>query len=172
MENLISAIPKIILLGKYFGTIPKDVPVSMIASQDIAARAAFLLMSPRFVGRTFEHLLGERDLTFAETVRTLGQAIKKTDLEYVEISAKEMKRTLMGAGLPEDWAISMNELAARFSDGTMAARGERTKLNTTATSLEEFARTTFLMAYNQQLFEMQKRKTRPEAGSDQNLMSP
>lgn len=151
MENLISGIPSILSLNRFFGTIPGDIPLSMIATRDIAARAAFLLMHPDFQGHNIEYLLGERDLTFIEVVRVLGESIKKPGIEYTEVPKEEMKRFLMGAGLSPDWADSYNEMGDAFSSGKIAGTLQRSKINTTATSIEEFARTTFLEAYNHAL---------------------
>lgn len=161
MENLISHIPGIISMNKFYGTIPGDIPMGMVATRDIAARAAFLLMNPEFTSHNIEYLLGERDLNFDDVARILGQAIKKTDLEYVEIPPQEMKNYLIGAGLSEDWADSINEMSTAFTNGTIAGTLQRDKMNTTATSIEEFAKTTFLDEYNKALTEDSKKKPRP-----------
>ncbi len=161
MENLFGGLSTIISMNRYFGTIPGDIPISMIASRDIAARAAFLLMNPDFKSNNVEYLLGERDLTHEEIIRVLGQTIKKPDLEYVEVPAKEMRNYLIGAGIGEDWADSFLELADSFTNGTITGTITRDKMNTTATSIEEFARTTFLDAYNKALLAESPSKARP-----------
>lgn len=167
MENLIDGIPGILSFNQYFNSFAKDVPVPMIASRDIAARAAFLLMNPDFNLQTEEYLLGERDISFDEVIKILGQAIKKPNLEYVELSATEMKKRMMGAGIPEDWADGFNDMATSFNNGTIAGTLQRNKVNTTATSIEEFARTTFADAYRKAVSDEVKRRTRassePEA---------
>lgn len=147
MENLISGISNIISLNCFFGTIPADAPVAMIATRDIAARAASLLMDPTFKSHNTEYLLGERDLTHREIIRVLGQAVGKPDLEYVEVPNQEMKNYLIGAGMSENWANGILEISEAMGNGTIAATFKRNKANTTTTSIEEFARTTFLDAY-------------------------
>lgn len=161
MENLLGGIPSILSSNRYFNTLPAEIPVPMIATQDIAARAAFLLMNPTFTGHSEEYLLGERDVTYQEVVRILGQAIKKPDLEYVEVFPLEMKKYLMEVGTPEAWADSFIELAEAFANGTIAGTISRDKINTTSTSLEEFARSTFVPAYNKAVNEEIRRKTHP-----------
>lgn len=151
MENLLSGITSIISMNCYFGTIPADASCSMIATRDIAARAAFLLMSPTFKSHSVEYLLGERDITHREIIRVMGQAIGKPDLEYVEVPTQEMKNYLVGAGISEDWANGILETSEAIGNGTIAATIKRNKTNTTATSIEEFARTTFLDAYRKAL---------------------
>lgn len=147
MENLLGGISSIISMNCIFGTIPADVPCPMIATRDVAARAAFLLMNPTFKSHNVEYLLGERDIAHREIVRVIGQAISKPDLEYIEVPNLEMKNYYIGAGMSEDWANGMLEISAAMGDGTIAATIKRNKINTTATSIEEFARTTFLEAY-------------------------
>lgn len=159
MENLLAGITSIISMNCYFGTIPADAPCAMIATRDIAARAAFLLMNPTFKSHSIEYLLGERDISHREIIRVLAQAISKPDLEYVEVPNQEMKNYYIGAGMSEDWANGMLETSEAIGNGTLAATIKRNKLNTTATSIEEFARTTFLDAYRKALAtELQKKQ--------------
>lgn len=166
MENLFNDFPSIIAENKIYNTIPADIPMPMIATRDIAARAAFLLMNPDFTGRSEEYLLGQRDLSFAEITPLLGQAIKKDNLEYVEISASEYKNRAMSHGLPEDWADSFNELATAFTNGSIAGTIQRNKVNTTATSIEEFARTTYAQAYRKAISDEMRRRSHPQAGPE------
>lgn len=161
MENLLAGIPSIISMNKFFGTVPEDVPTSMIATRDIAARAAFLLMNPDFKSHNVEHLLGERDLTYKEVIQVLGKALQKPDLEYVQVSKEDMHKTLHENGLSDDWADAMVELADATSNGTLSSTVQRSKLNTTATSIEEFARTTFLEAYKKASSSETQRRSRP-----------
>ncbi len=151
MENTLAAIPSIRTMNRYFGSVPEDIPLHMVATRDIAARAAFLLMNPVFKSHNIEYLLGERELSFKEVVKALGQAIRQPDLEYVEVADSEMRNYMLGAGLTEDWADSYIELNQALRNGILNSTVNRNKLNTTATSIEEFARTTFLEAYNQAL---------------------
>lgn len=164
MENLLSGIPSIISMNRYFGAMPAEVPLHMIATRDIAARAAFLLMNPDFKGHNVEYLLGERELNHEEAMRIIGQAIKKPDLEYVEVPSVEMRNYLIGAGLSQDWADSIIEMSRALSNGTISGTVKRDKKNTTATSMEEFARTTFLDAYNKALGADAARSPRPREG--------
>jgi uncharacterized protein YbjT (DUF2867 family) len=147
MENFLAGIPSIISMNRFFSTVPGDVPCHMIATRDIAARAAFLLMNPQFRGQNVESLLGERELTFNEAIKIIGQNIQKPDLEYVEVSEKDMRKFLTGSGMSEDSADGLLELQAALGNGTFNATVSRDKINTTGTSIEDFVRTTFLDAY-------------------------
>lgn len=161
MENLLNGIPSIIALNCYFGTVPADALVSMIATRDIATKATALLANPTFKGHNIEYLLGERDLTYREVIRVLGSAINKPALEYVEVPENEMKNYYIGAGISEDWAEGYLEMANALVDGSIGRTVIRSKENTTSTSIEEFARTTFLNAYKKALTEEEQKKQGP-----------
>ncbi|MNT43625.1 hypothetical protein D3C72_1801090 [compost metagenome] len=135
-------------MNRYFGMVAPEAQVPMVATRDIAARAAFLLMNPDFDGQNVEYILGERNVSHLEAVKAIGKAIGKEDLEYVETPEKEMKEHLIAAGLSEDWADSMIEMSHAGSNGSLTSTVSRDRANTTPTSIEEFARTTFLEAYN------------------------
>lgn len=166
MENFLGGIPSIISMNRYFGTIPADVRIPMIATRDIAARAAFLLMNPGFKSHNIEYLLGERDLNHEEALRIIGRAIDRPDLEYVEVPPAEMRNYMIGAGISPDWADSFNEMAQAMTNGTISGTLQRSKQNTTGTSLEEFARTTFLDAYKKAMSRHTEPKSRTSQGPE------
>ncbi|QDK44260.1 nucleoside-diphosphate sugar epimerase [Bdellovibrio sp. ZAP7] len=159
MENLILEIPTIIAMDKIFGIIPEDAPVDMVATKDIAARAVFLLTNPTFRSHNVEYLLGERTLTYREIARVLGQTISKPTLEYAEVPDVELKNYMIGAGMSENMADALLELDHAASSGLLAASYARNKENSTVTSIEKFARTTFLDAYNQALTAQNSRRS-------------
>ncbi|MDG0815572.1 NmrA family NAD(P)-binding protein [Bdellovibrio svalbardensis] len=166
MENLMSGIPSIISMNRYFGTVPGEAPIDMVATADIAARAAFLLMNPTFTGRNVEYVLGQRTLTFNEAIRALGMAVEKPDIEYIEVPDKEMLNYMIGAGLSRNVAEAMNELSRATSNGTLNATTTRDKINTTKTSIEEFARTTFKEAYLAAMESEKSKRSRPSPGTE------
>ncbi|NUN04253.1 MAG: NAD(P)H-binding protein [Bdellovibrio sp.] len=147
MENLLQGIPAIIKTNNFFGTIPADKPVSMVATIDVAARAAHWLMNPSFHGRSVEYILGERDVTFAEVVRVVAETIKKPELDYLEVPHEEMRRLLTESGMSEGWAKAFNDLNESIANGVFAGTIQRSQINTSSTSLEDFVRTEFVSAY-------------------------
>lgn len=166
MENLLMGIPSIISMNHFVGAFSPEVPIPMIATRDIATRAAFLLMNPDFKSHNVEYLLGERDLSFEEAIRIVGRVIDRPDLEYVEVPAVEMRNYMIGAGISPDWADSFNNMALVMSNGTILATVQRNKQNTTGTSLEEFARTTFLDAYKKAMGRHADIKSRAPSGPE------
>ncbi|MEK2690026.1 NmrA family NAD(P)-binding protein [Bdellovibrio sp. GT3] len=148
MENLIQEIPTIIAMDRVFGIIHEDAPVDFVATKDIAARAAFLLAHPNFTSHNVEYLLGERTLTYREIARVLGQSIGKPTLEYAAVPDTELRNYMVGAGMSQTMAEELIELDHAASNGLLAGTYNRDKQNSTVTSIERFARSTFLNAYN------------------------
>ncbi|HWU43145.1 MAG TPA: NmrA family NAD(P)-binding protein [Bdellovibrio sp.] len=166
MENLLAGIPSIVSMNRYFGSIPGEAPLHMIATQDVAARAAFLLMNPTFKSHNVEYLLGERSITFNEAIRAIGMAIEKPDLEYIEVSDQELRNYMIGAGVSPDLADNLLELNQATGNGTLNATVSRDKLNSTATSIEEFAKTTFKSAYLAAMEAESAKKSRPSSENE------
>ncbi|NBC25758.1 MAG: hypothetical protein GVY08_07925 [Bacteroidetes bacterium] len=120
----------------------------MIATKDIAAFAAERLLKLDFEGYSHHYLLGERDLSFPEATRVLGEAIGRPDLKYVSLSYEEAKQGLMQIGFSEDVADRYNEFMKSLNEGKITGHAGRTPETTTPTSIEEFAQQ-FAGAYKQ-----------------------
>jgi uncharacterized protein YbjT (DUF2867 family) len=138
LENHASTLGLIKHQGINGGAIKADLPMAMIASRDIAEAAAAALVARDFQGFVVRDLLGERDLTFAEVTRVLGERIGKPGLPYVEFPYEGFKGALLQAGLSENMADAYVEMSDGFNTGLIPAT-RRTPANTTRTSIEEFA---------------------------------
>jgi uncharacterized protein YbjT (DUF2867 family) len=99
MENLFGSLGMIKHLGINGGAIGPDVPITMIATRDIGAVAAEALRKRDFKGFTVRELRGERDLTFAEATKILGERIGKPDLKYVQFPYPDFTAALVKAGI-------------------------------------------------------------------------
>ncbi|MNJ99751.1 NAD(P)H azoreductase [compost metagenome] len=151
MENLFQGMSSIVSMNKYFGLLDPDLKLPMIATEDIATRAAFLLMNPEFDGQNIEYLLGERDVSHNEAIKVIGKALGRPDLEYIKANTKEARNAMIGSGLSAAWADEYLIMAEAMNNGSIAATVKRDATNTTPTSIERFAETTFLEEYNKAL---------------------
>jgi uncharacterized protein YbjT (DUF2867 family) len=140
MENHFGSIPAIKQMGVLPGLLKANVPVSMIATRDIAERVVRELTKPSTRGHEVRHVLGPRDYTMSETARILGTAIGKPDLAYVEAPAVEVKKSLRGFGFSQSVADSFEEMSRALGDGRIAKTYKRDKESTTPTTFEEFAK--------------------------------
>jgi uncharacterized protein YbjT (DUF2867 family) len=149
MENHLNGLGLIRGQGIYGSPLQGDIPFPMVATRDIAAAAADLLAEPAFEGRSIRYLLGDRDYTLTEAATILGTAIGKPGLPYVQFPYDAAREALVGGGLSPSFADDYVEMSQGFNSGHIGHEG-RTKANTTATSLEEFARTQFVPAWGGQ----------------------
>lgn len=146
MENLLWNIDLIKKMGINGSPMKADLPISMIATKDIAAEAARLLLDLKFMGKSVKELLGQRDLSMAEVTRVLGKAIGKPDLKYVQFPYEEAEKAMLSMGLSPSVAQAFIEMSRGFNDGIIKTTEKRSAQNTTPTSIEEFAKE-FAAAY-------------------------
>jgi uncharacterized protein YbjT (DUF2867 family) len=147
MENFLWSIPVIRGQGVNGGTILPDTPIPMVATRDIAAEAARLLLAESVVGHSVRYLLGPRDLTLSEATRIIGEAIGKPDLPYIRFPEDETRKAMLGMGMSGSAVESLLEMERAINDGRIRSTQERNASNTTPTTLEEFARTVFAQSY-------------------------
>jgi uncharacterized protein YbjT (DUF2867 family) len=141
MENLFMYIPMIKNMNIAGSAINGDLKFAMIATKDIATAATEHLIRMDFVEKSIRDFLGQRDLSFREALSIIGKRINRPDLKYVQFSYKDSRKGLLAAGLSEDMTNLIIEMSRALNDGLFAVNVPRTKENTTATSIEEFADT-------------------------------
>lgn len=146
MENFLLNIPLIKGQGINGSPMRPDIPMPMIATQDIATEAVRLLLDLGFSGKTTRELMGPRDLSMVEATRIIGSAIGKPDLPYVQFPYEQAEKAMAGMGLSAGMAQAMTEMYRGFNEGAIRSAEGRSTRNTTATSLEEFAKR-FAAAY-------------------------
>ena len=140
MENHLHAIDLIRASGIYPDMLAPNVPIPMIATEDIAAVVADELMHPGFTGHVVRHLLGPRSCTMNEAAHILGAAIGRPDLKYVQADPEDAKTGMVQMGISRDVADQFEEMSRAFSDGLINGTFVRDATNSTPTTLESFAR--------------------------------
>jgi uncharacterized protein YbjT (DUF2867 family) len=140
MENLMGNIGLIKTSGINGSALRGDLKMPMIAANDIGDVAAKYLSAPDFKGKSVRYLLGERDLTPIEVTRTLGNAIGKPGLQYMQFGYDDAEKAMTGMGMSPATAQSYVEMSRAFNEGTISAENLRTPEATTGTSIEEFAK--------------------------------
>jgi uncharacterized protein YbjT (DUF2867 family) len=147
MENHLWSIPRIRGQGINGGAVRPDVPIPMVATEDIAIAAARLFLGGKFTGDGIRYLLGPRDLTLSEATRILGEAIGTPGLQYVRIPEEDARKALAGAGMSGTAVEAMLEMERGFNEGKIRPTRERDAESTTPTTLEDFANAVFAVAY-------------------------
>jgi uncharacterized protein YbjT (DUF2867 family) len=147
MENFLFTIPLIKNMGVSGSSIRPDLSFPMIATIDIGRYAAMRLDALDFDGKSVQYLLGPRDLTWPEATKILGNSIGKPDLAYVHFPYNDELEAMVQAGLTRNVAELYREMSRALNEGLIPAP-PRDQENTTPTTMEEFARNIFALAYS------------------------
>lgn len=147
MENLLSSVGMVQHLGITGSAMRPDLPVPMIATKDIARKAAELLDGDVPTGHSVHTLLGPRNYSQQEATAAIGQAIGRPELPYVPFSYDDAKKGMMGAGLSESMASLYIEMTRSLNEEKLMVHEPRTAATTTPTTLEEFAQQVFAPAF-------------------------
>ncbi|MBL0224155.1 MAG: NmrA family NAD(P)-binding protein [Geobacteraceae bacterium] len=139
MENLLANVPLIHEHGFAGSAVRGDLKFAMIATADIAERAAGHLLARDFSGSSIRDLLGQRDLSLKEAFTVIGRRIGILDLAYRQFTYDEFDQTLIGMGMSRDVSRLMIEMSDALNRGLFAVNRPRNADTTTATSIETFA---------------------------------
>lgn len=148
MENTLTQAIAIRQMGSVTTPLRPDLKLPMIATCDIGAAAAEALLHP-IQGKQTRELLGQRDISYTEVTRIIGQAIGKADLKYAQAPEDQFRSVLVQIGMSEQFARLLLEMIAAMNSGHMRALEPRTPQNTTQTSFETFVADSFVPAYQQ-----------------------
>jgi uncharacterized protein YbjT (DUF2867 family) len=147
MENLLSSIQPLRMMGTLPGPAASDRPSPQIAARDIGTYAAARLAARDFSGSSVQELLGPRDYTMREAAAIVGQAIGKPNLGYMQVPLPMLEGALVQMGFPKPFAALMIEMFKGQNAGLCDPQEPRSQKNTTPTTLEWFAREVFAPAY-------------------------
>lgn len=140
MENFLGSIGRIKRENIFGSSLRGDIPLAIVATQDVAKVASKYLLELNFSGKKVHDLLGERDLTLLEITKILGNAIGKDDLEYVQFPYQQVKDSMVNRGISESVAEASIELSKTLNENPHIFDSERTPEKTTETSIETFAK--------------------------------
>ena len=147
MENLLPQVSVIQSFGVIAGPVRADLRLPMIATRDIGAVAADVLLKLDFSGKQVRELQGARDVTYNDVAKIVGGAIGKPDLKYMQMPATQLKPALMQMGMSANMADLLLEMAESLNSGYMRALEPRSAANSTPTTLETFVAEVFVPAY-------------------------
>jgi uncharacterized protein YbjT (DUF2867 family) len=150
MENTLPQVNAIRQMGVVAGPLRPDLKIPMIATRDIGAVAADILLHPTIHGKQTRELLGQRDVSYSDVASAIGKAIGKADLKYVQVPDDQFRGVLVQMGMSEPMANLLLEMTQAMNLGKMRALEPRTAQNTTPTSYENFVSEVFVQAYQQQ----------------------
>jgi len=138
-ENLYGILELIRHEGISGDSFAPDLLLPMIATRDIADAATKALKDRNWNGIVVRELLGQRDISFAEATRIIGERIGKPDLKYVQFPYADTVKALTQFGFSENIATLEVEVAHAANEGRIKSREGRNPENTTPTRFENFA---------------------------------
>lgn len=144
MHNLLNQVGALREQGRFFMTIAPDLTAPMVASDDIAATAARLLLDDTWTGADEVPILGPEDLSPTDMARIASEVLGR-DIGYVRITGQAFKDRMTSLGMSDamaDGLIEMFEAKDRGLDlGT-----PRTAESTTPTTFRQWCETTLAPA--------------------------
>ncbi len=139
MENLLWSIPTIQSLGINGSTLGGQLPIPMVATRDIGAKAAEFLTELQFRRHAAFEFFGPRSVTMQEATTVLGKAIRKPDMKYVQFAYEVAEEAMVGAGMSPDSARLLIEMDRSVNEGLIRPTQPMTQDHLGTTSIEHFA---------------------------------
>lgn len=146
MENLLPSMHGIKRAGRMSGASRGDLATPMVATRDIAAVAAELLLDLNFTHYTSRELRSARNYTFSEAAAILGAAVGNPAVPYVQCGYDEYRNIFTRAGMSPSAADFHVELARVFNEVPASLTGDGAII--APTTLEQFAADTFAPAFS------------------------
>jgi uncharacterized protein YbjT (DUF2867 family) len=145
MENFMMSIPTIKQAQTIYMPITGSTKIPMIATQDIAQRAADELLNDKAHGVRVLSLHGPKEYAFEEVAQTIGQAWGK-EVKYVKVTPEQTREAMRGMGVGQNFTDLILEMYGALENGHMHDERPRSKETTTPTTWEIFAKQSVLPA--------------------------
>lgn len=146
MENFLSNVSMIQSMGILGAPAPAEAPLTLTASADIGRYAARRLAAKDFRGFEVVNVMGPLPVTFAEATKTIGMAIGKPDLHFVQFGYEDAKQGMIASGFPEQMASLYVEMYRGAAQGLLRPE-TGTPLEHTSTTFAEFVKQRFEPAF-------------------------
>src|SRR5216683_2440873 len=145
MENFLLSTDMIAKAGQIFTPLPTGKRWPLVATADIAAKAACWLLDRGWSGHHRVGVHGPTDLSTDEAAAIISSALGEP-VKCVETTIDQARGALTGMGMPDFIVEIIIEMYVAFREGRLDQAEPRTPDTTTPTTLAEFARTTLVPA--------------------------
>lgn len=140
-QNLLPAVPVIKTQRMNATALRGDLRLPLIATVDIAERAASHLARRDFAGHGVETVLGPEDVTMEEATQSIANALAVPDVRYVQLPPGDMTAALQGFGMSAEFASLLVESQVAVNEG-LFNEVARTPESTTPTTIRDFLNAT------------------------------
>jgi uncharacterized protein YbjT (DUF2867 family) len=136
MDNLLNQVEAIKTKGMFFSPISADRKLPAVATRDIAATAAALLLDDSWSGQGDVPVLGPEDLSNNDMAQILSEVLGKP-VRFQQIPGEAYKATFTGFGMSDAMAQGMLDMALAKGNGLDNAV-TRTPQSSTPTSFRQW----------------------------------
>ena len=150
MENFLLSAELIANAGQIFTPLPSGKRWPLVATADIADKAASWLLDRGWTGHHRVGVHGPQDLSTGEAAAIIASAVGKP-VQCIDATLEQARAALTGMGMPDFVVKLIIEQYVAFRDGRLDPAEPRTPNTTTPTTLAEFARTTLVPAVSARL---------------------
>jgi uncharacterized protein YbjT (DUF2867 family) len=150
MENFLQSTDMIAKDGQIFVPIPANKRWPLVATADIAAKAACWLLDRGWSGHHRVGVHGPKDLSSDEAAAIISSVLGKP-VKSVDATLDQARGAMNGMGMPDFVVEIIAEMYVAFREGRLDPAEPRTPDTTTPTTLAEFARTTLVPAIRAKL---------------------
>ncbi len=147
MENLLGFVSHIKSSGIVSTAIKANLPIPMVATQDIALKAAEFLNTLKFTGQTIFDFDGPRDVTMAEATKILGKALGKSNVKYMQVSYEQAEKEMIAAGMKHQMAKLMVDMQKAYNEKDLKPTQKLTAEHKGTTTFEEFCKTALIISH-------------------------
>ncbi len=144
MENTLWQAQSIQQAGSMFTSFQDDTPIPMIATADIAERAAELLTRSDWEGEKIVELQGPEDISYGQIAGILTEVLEKP-VAHTTVSSEQLKESLAQMGASAHIGDLFVELAEGVESKHVAFQEPRGSETRTPTDYRQFAETVFKM---------------------------
>lgn len=141
MENLLWSIPGIKSSGMIAASLKGDIPIPMVAAQDIALKIAEFFDALKFTGSSVFEFAGPQEITMAEATKVIGKAIGKPDLKYKHLSDEQAEKDMIASGIKHHIAKLIVEMNRAFNERKIKPTQQLTAEHKGKITFEEFCKT-------------------------------
>ena len=149
MENTLGQIQSIIGAGQLFTPLKGNTAFPMIATADIAARAAMLLKTRNFSGQQVMELMGPEDMSYNRVAEVLSGVLGKK-LSHTTVPGSALVDSIVQMGGSKHMGESLLELTMSIESNHIHFSQERSEENRTSTTYETFAKEIFMPVFEHQ----------------------
>ncbi|MHC5010854.1 MAG: NmrA family NAD(P)-binding protein [Planctomycetota bacterium] len=137
MENYLFQLDTIKAMGSIFMPTRGSATLPMIATADVADRAAEVITKPAPSSPTIVPLHGPKDLSLDEAARIIAEHSGR-EIQHVQVEPAQARESMIAMGMSEGVADTMLEMYAAFDAGTIVDETPRSAATTTPTTMEAF----------------------------------